>query len=245
MAIGARIRNDGGSLVQIDPSFECLALKQAGITTTAPSYTVPSFGGKTIGKTTVSASGCNEPILALFCSGAYIGVMSKTQSGTTFSWDVVTDVPGASFTYWIFDTTDVAQIQFSGNRGLRIRNPANNRVIFDSRYKYMRIEQQIATAASTASTDIGIPLTSNYAFGVSTTGLYYVSAGGPVGGGPSWLVNQVGYFVGVKTNTNSTVSVKLVELRNWISDGPAPPSPPTGQMGDNSIRGVILDMRNY
>jgi hypothetical protein len=32
---------------------------------------------------------------------------------------------------------------FNLTKGLRIRNPANNRVIFDSRYKYMRIQGMI------------------------------------------------------------------------------------------------------
>lgn len=218
-------------------------MKQAGITTTAPSYTVPS--GDTIGRTTISAAGCNEPILALFCSGAFIGVMSKSQSGTTYSWDIVTNIPGASFTYWIFDTTDVAQIQFITSKGLRIRNSANNRVIFDSRYKYMRIQQIVTSTAGTGSTDVPISMTGNYAVGISNTGLYTIVSGGPVGGGPSWLVNTAGFVTGFRTNTNGTISVMLIRLRLSITDGPNPPYPPTGIMGDNKLTCMILDMRNY
>jgi hypothetical protein len=51
--------------------------------------------------------------------------------------------PVVNVQYWIFDTTDVAQMAFNLTKGLRIRNPANNRVIFDSRYKYMRIQGMI------------------------------------------------------------------------------------------------------
>lgn len=245
MVIGARIRNDGGSLVQIDPSFECLGLKEAATTISVPSYTVPGGGGRTIGKTTISSAGCNEPILALFCGASFVGVMSRSQSGSTFSWEIVTEAAGASVTYWIFDTTDVAQIQFSLTKGLRIRNASNNRVIFDSRYKYMRILQVVNRTVGTAEVNESIPLTSGYAVGFSVSGLYTRVDGGPVGGGPSWLINSAGYVVGVRCNSNGTISGKLVELRATITDGPAPPYPPTGIMGDNTLRGLVLDMRNY
>lgn len=171
--------------------------------------------------------------------------MRKTQSGTTFEWELVTDVVGAVVTYWVFDTTDVAAMQFITTKGLRIRNPANNRVIFDSRYKYMRIVQTVKVTAGTVVTDQAVPLTSGYAVGVSTTGLYTAVTGGPVGGGPSWLVNTAGYVVGVRTNGNGTISVTLINLRLAITDGQAPPYPPTGLMGDNTLTGLILDMRNY
>ncbi len=220
-------------------------MKAGPITIQTTSYTVPGNGGKTVGKATVELAGCNEPIIAVFCSGAFVGVTSKTQVGTTFRWELVTDVVGASLTYWVFDTTDVAQMQFITTQGLRIRNPANNRVVFDSRYKYMRVVQMINAPAGTGSSDVGVPLASGYAVGICNTGLYTRVDGGPVGGGPSWLVNSAGYVVGVRTNTNGTISVTLINTRLHISDGPSPPFPPTGQMGYNNLTGLVLDMRNY
>lgn len=245
MAIGARIRNEGGSLIQIDSGFECLGLKQAAITISVPSYTVPGGGGRTVGKTTITSSGCNEPILALYCDSTFVGVMSRSNSGSTYNWEIVTETPGASVTYWIFDTTDVAQIQFLISKGLRIRNPANGRVVFDSRYKYMRITQVVDRLVGTAEVNEAINMTSGYAVGFSVSGLYTRVDGGPVGGGPSWLINAAGYVVGVRTNSNGTVSGKLIQMRVQILDGPAPPVPPTGIMGDNTLRALILDMRNY
>lgn len=244
MAYGVRIRNEGGSLIQIDSSWECLCMKLGPITLQMPSYTPPGLGGKTVGKTTISVGGCNEPILAVFCSGAFVGVLTKSQVGATHSWDIVTDVVGADVTYWIFDTTDVAQMQFVTTKGMRIRNPANGRVVFDSRYKYMRILQMINTAAGTGAGDIAIPLTSGYAVGICNTGLYTRVDGGPVGGGPYWLNNNAGYVVGVRTNTNGTISVTLINLAFSITDGPSNP-PPTGIMGNNNLTGLVLDMRNY
>lgn len=245
MTIGARIRGDGGSLIQIDPSWECLGMKTGPFVIQAGSYTVPGVGGKTVGKATIQLAGCNEPILAVFCSTALVGVISKAQTGATYQWDIITDVPGASVTYWVFDTTDVAQMQFITTKGLRIRNPANNRVIFDSRYKYMRVLQMINTLAGTGSVDISIPLTSGYAVGICNTGLYTRVDGGPISGGGAWRTQTVGYVVGVRTNANGTISVGLINTRSSTDEGAGPPYPPTGQMGYNNLTGLILDMRNY
>lgn len=245
MTVGARIRNEGGSLVQIDPGWECLAMKIGPMTVQTDSFTAPGNGGKTYGRAVITVGGCNEPILALACAGAFVGVMRKSQSGTTYEWELVTDVVGAVVTYWIFDTTDVASMQFITTKGLRIRNPANNRVIFDSRFKYMRVVQMVNAVAGTAAAHQGIPLISGYAVGILNAGLYTRVDGGPVGGGPSWLVNYAGFVVGVRTNSNGTSSVMLIQLRLLIASGQSPPYPPTGLLGDNTLRGLILDMRNY
>lgn len=245
MTIGARIRNEGGSLIQIDPSWECLGMKAGPFVVQANAYTVPEIGGKKIGRAVIQVAGCNEPILAVNCSGALVGVVSKSQSGSTYEWVLNTDVVGASVTYWVFDTTDVAQMQFITTKGLRIRNPANNRVIFDSRYKYMRVLQMVNTLAGTGAVDIPIPLTSGYAVGICNTGLYTRVDGGPISGGGGWRTQTVGYVVGVRTNSNGTISVGLINTRSATDEGPGPPFPPTGQMGYNNLTGLILDMRNY
>ncbi len=243
MVAGVRIRPGDGSIIQIDPSWECLGLKTQG-TVTCVSYTTPGAGGKTVGQGSISVSGCNEPILAVFCNGSYVGVKSKTQSGSTFTWTLITDVPGAVVTYWVFDTTDVAQMAFVMSKGMRFRNPANGRVVFDSRYKYMRTLQMINLDASTAEQVIPIPLSSGYAVGVCNSGFYTAVVGGPVGGGPFWQNANNGFVAGVRTNTNGTVSVQLINLISNITDGPSNP-PPTGLMGSRNFMGQILDMRNY
>lgn len=242
MAIGARIRQGDGSLVQIDPGFECLCMKVGPVTVSVPASTTP---GDPVGKTTISVSGCNEPILALSCGTAFVGVLSKIQSGTTFSWEIVTSVVGANVTYWVFDTTDVSAMQFPITKGLRMRNPSNGRIIFDSRYKYMRIWQTVKQSAGTIVTNIPISPPGAYAIGVSTTGLYTRVDGGPVGGGPSWMVNTAGFVVGFRTNNDGTLSITLIRLALSITSGPSPPYPPTGIMGDDTLYGLVLDMRNY
>ena len=208
MAIGARIRQGDSGLIQIDPEWECLCLKEGPVT-----ISVPAGGsGDPIGKTTITSTGCNEPIIALACGSSFVGVLSKTQSGTTFTWQIVTRDIGASVTYWIFDTTDVAALQFPVSYGMRIKKESNGRVVFDSRYKYMRILQLASATAGTASSDISISASSQYAVGISNTGLYTIVSGGPVGGGPSWLVNYSGFVTGFRTNSNGTLSIILIRL---------------------------------
>ncbi|PTA70493.1 MULTISPECIES: hypothetical protein [unclassified Stenotrophomonas] len=223
MARGGRIRNEGGSLIQIDPSWECLGMKTGPFVVQTSAYTVPGVGGRTIGRAVIQVAGCNEPILAVNCSSALVGVVSKSQSGSTYEWVISTDIVGASVTYWVFDTTDVAQMKFITTKGLRMRNPANNRVIFDSRYKYMRVLQMVNTLVGTGTVDIPVPLSSGYAVGICNTGLYTRVDGGPITGGGGWRTQTVGYVAGVRTNANGTINVGLINTRSATDEGPGPP----------------------
>lgn len=234
MTVGARIRQESGSLIQIDPFYENLCLKTSGsvVTTT---YNQASTA-------TVQVSGCNRPMLAIYCESAFVGIKSISQSGTTFTWELVADVVGVTISYWIFDSTDVAQMAFVTSKGLRIRNPNDGRVVFDSRYKYMRCQQFFATTAGGIIGTSGVP---SYAVAICNSGLYVRIDGGPVGGGPSWLVTSVAYVVGAKCNSNGTVSTILIQITISTQTGQAPPSPPTGLAGDDTITGMILDMTNY
>lgn len=241
MVIGARIRNEGGSLVQIDPSYENLGLKTVGSVNTTQ-YASTGVGALA-GKATITVSGCNEPILCVFSGSAYVGIQSRSVSGNTYTWNIVTSSPTVTVNYWIFDTTDVAQMAFASTKGLRIRNAANNRVIFDSRYKYMRILSMINADAGTSDVNYNIPISSGYAVGLSNTGLYTVIAGGPVNP-PSWQHNNAAFVAGVRCNNDGTVSVRLIALASTITSGPSN-EPPTGQMGSRNLTALILDMRNY
>lgn len=241
MVAGVRIRPGDGSLIQIDPTWECLAMKALGTVVCSP-YTYPN--GRSIGRGTVTLGGCNEPILAVRCNGVFVGVLSKTESGATFTWTIITDVPNATVEYWVFDTTDVAQMAFNITKGMRFRNAANGRVVFDSRYKYMRTLQMINMAAGTGSVDVAIPLTSEYAVAICISGLYTTIVGGPISGGQYWMVQNAGFVAGVRTNANGTVSVGLIALAQSTSEGQGTP-PATGLMGSNKFMGQILDMRNY
>lgn len=237
MVAGVRIRQGDGSLIQIDPSWENLAMKTQG------SVACPAPSGRSYGQGVITVGGCNEPILAIRCNGALVGVFSKTQAGNTYTWTIVTSVPGATVEYWVFDTTDVAQMAFNVTTGMRFRNPANGRVLFDSRYKYMRILQMINQNAGTGAVDVAIPLSSGYAVALSNSGFYTTVVGGSTTPG-FWFIQYAGYVAGIRTNTNGTVSVGLILLAQRTEEGQGTP-PPTGLMGSNNLKAQILDMRNY
>lgn len=241
MAIGARIRQGDGSLIQIDPSYENLALKASGAVTTVQFAATGT--GASAGKATIIVAGCNEPILALACADAFVGLRVRSRSGNTVTWEIVSSVPVVNVQYWVFDTTDVAQMAFMLTKGLRIRNPANNRVIFDSRYKYMRIQDMIKSTATTSELSYPVPQGTGYAIGLSNSGAGILVTGGPVGGGPAWMNNDLAYVAGFKT-LNGSVVVRMIQLALRITDGPNNP-PPTGQFGSFQAVGLVLDLRNY
>lgn len=241
MTIGARIRQGDGSLIQIDPSYENLALKALGTVTTT--QYASSGAGANAGKATIIAAGCNEPILAFACPDAFVGLRVRSKSGTTVTWEIVTSAPVVNVQYWVFDTTDVAQMAFNLTKGLRIRNPANNRVIFDSRYKYMRIQGMIKANVGTSPSSFPVAQGTGYAIGVSNSGAGVLVSGGPVGGGPYWLNNDLAYVAGFKT-LNGSVQLQMIQLALRITDGPSNP-PPTGQFGSFQAVGLVLDLRNY
>ncbi len=241
MAIGARIRQGDGSLIQIDPSYENLALKTLGTVTTVQYG--PSGAAANAGKATIVVGGCNEPILTFACADAFVGLRVRSRSGTTVTWEIVTSAPVVNVQYWIFDTTDVAQMAFNLTKGLRIRNPANNRVIFDSRYKYMRIQGMIKANIGTSPASFPVAQGTGYGIGVSNSGAGVLVTGGPVGGGPYWLNNDLAYVAGFKT-LNGSVQLQMIQLALRITDGPSNP-PPTGQFGSFQAVGLVLDLRNY
>lgn len=236
MTIGARIRQGDGSLIQIDPFYENLCLKTNGVVQTTSYFQASSA--------TVQVAGCNRPMIAVYCANAFVGVKSVTQSGNTYTWELVSNLVGAVINYWIFDTTDVAQMAFVTTKGLRIRNPNDGRVVFDSRYKYMRVQQFFSVNASVGA-GAGIPGNNSYAVGICNSGLYVAIAGGPVGGGPAWLVTNVAYVAGARCNADGTVSTTLIQINISTQTGDNPPSPPTGLAGDANFTGMILNMNNY
>lgn len=242
MAVGARIRNEGGSLVQIDPSYENLALKAVGSVVTTPFAS--SGAGAAAGTATIQVGGCNEPLLAVYCDAAFVGLRRREQSGTTYTWEIVASAPGVTVQYWVFDTTDVAQMQFVMSKGLRIRNPSNNRVVFDSRYKYMRLSGMVSVTAGTSEASVPVAQSSGFAIGLADTGnaLVIVGGSGPVTP-PAWFHQNVAYTVGFKAQAGS-VAYRLITLASSTSEGGSN-EPPRGTAGSLSGIALIMDVRNY
>lgn len=238
MAIGARIRNDGGSLIQIDGTYENLALKAVGSVTT--SQFSASGPGASAGVANIIVAGCNQPILVTNCPDYYIALKRRQQSGSTFTWQIISNTPVVNVDYYVFDTTDVAQMAFALTKGLRIRRESDGKVIFDSRYKYLRV---VGILTGNAGASVAIPQGSGYGVGHANSSGVTIVTGGPVGGGPSWINNNLYYVVGIK-NENGTMRSTIIQLYLSVTSGDNN-APPTGQFGSSQAYALACDIRNY
>lgn len=238
MSIGARIRNEGGSLVQIDGNYENLALKAVGSVTTT--QFAQSGVGASAGIATIIVPGCNQPILVTDCPSQYIALKKRSRSGSTFTWEIISSVPTIDVNYYVFDTTDVAQMSFQISKGLRIRRESDGVTIFDSRYKYLRV---IGILNGRAGESISVPQVAAYGVGHANSSGVTVVAGGPVGGGPYWLNNNLYYVVGMK-NESGILKSQTIQLYLTVTDGPNN-APPTGQFGSDQAFALACDISNY
>ncbi|MGW8174616.1 MAG: hypothetical protein ACWGHP_04605 [Stenotrophomonas sp.] len=242
MTVGARIRNEGGSLVQVDPGYENLALRTLGTVVTA--QLGPAGRQANCGVVTIQLAGCNEPLLAVRCTSAHVGLRKRTQVGNSYTWELITNSPVTSVDYWIFDTTDVAQMAFLMNKGLRIRNPVNNRIIFDSRYKYLRVINMIGLQLGTGQQEASVPQADGFAMALSNPSLSTVVAGGPIGGTNDWLYQIVTSLAGFRTGSGS-VSIARIETNFFTTEGVGNPPYPSGTYGSLQARTMSCDIRNY
>lgn len=243
MSVGARIRNEGGSLVQIDPLYENLCLREKGVVRTS------AFGASgaaaNAGVATIQLAGCNEPLLMIRCNGVFVGLRSRNQVGGTYTWQLITSSPVVDVEYWVFDTTDVAQMAFVTTKGLRIRNPNNGRVVFDSRYKYMRILSMINTAVGTGGQPYPVPIASGFAVGFANASLSTIIAGGPISGGSYWLFQVTVQVAGFMTNDNGEVQCRAITINSFTNEGQGTPPYGGGIIGSLSAIALICDIRNY
>lgn len=229
-------------MVQIDSSYENLALRETASVTT--SQLGPSGKQALIGVVTIQRSGCNEPLLMIKCDSAYVGLRKRTQSGNTYTWELLASTPVVSIQYWIFDTTDVAQMAFNTTKGLRIRNPNDNKVVFDSRYKYMRILSQISIDMGTGSQSQPVPISNGFAIALSNPSLSTIVTGGSVGGSARWLYLILTCVAGFRTG-NGEVSVQPIETNFFSAEGAGTPPYPSGVYGSLQAGALTCDVRNY
>jgi len=242
MTIGARIRNEGGSLVQIDPFYENLALRQTASVTT--SQLGPSGRQALIGVATIQLSGCNEPLLMVKCDSEYVGLRKRTQNGSTYTWEILASTPVVNIQYWIFDTTNVAQMAFNLNQGLRIRSPDGTKVIFDSRYKYMRILSVISLTLGSGPQSVTTPINTGFAIALSNPSLMTIVAGGSIGGTNNWLLQHITRVAGFRTG-NGEVSVAPIETNSFSQSGTGLPPYADGNYGSLQAGALVCDVRNY
>ncbi|MCD0280448.1 hypothetical protein JWH04_16180 [Xanthomonas melonis] len=246
MAIGVRIRPEGGNIIQIDDRYENLALKQKGTVTAAGLDPANPTSGR--GFATVTVGGGNAPLIAVACS-SFVGLRRRAQSGSTFTFDLVCESANVAIDYYVFDTTDVAQMAFVMSKGVRFRNPATGRVAFDSRYKYMRVIGRIRTAAGTNQQDFqtqgdGVAIALGHT-GASFTIVSGMIGGGGGGPGGGWVMDRLGYVAGVRYRPGVASALGINTFYSHEQGtGPSPPAP-SGTYGTMQMDCLLLNVRNY
>jgi hypothetical protein len=125
--IGMRIRNNG-NILQVDGNYQNMEVSAQGTATTSGSY-----GGTSEMYADIPIpSGRGNSLLAVY--GATAAVYCKKQDANTFRVFSQASTP-ATFTYYLFSTPQAV----SGGVGLKIRNNTTGAVLFNSRYKYLRV----------------------------------------------------------------------------------------------------------
>ncbi|MBO9859293.1 MULTISPECIES: hypothetical protein [Xanthomonas] len=241
MALGVRIRPEGGNIIQIDTRYENLALKQKGTVTAVGASSGGAAQG--IGFATVTVGGGNSPLIAVTCA-SFVGLRNRSQNGSTFTFELVCETANTAIQYYVFDTTDVAQMAFVTSKGVRFRDPATGRIAFDSRYKYMRVIGRMRATAGTAQTDFPTQA-DGVAIALGHTGASYTIVSGVIGGGPRWAMDRLAYVAGVRY-TPGTASAKGINTYYDHAEGNqgSPPAPP-GTFGTMQVDCLLLNVRNY
>ncbi len=179
------------------------------------------------------------------CDGVFIGLRSRNKVGATYSWQLVASSPVVDIEYWVFDTTNVAQMAFVTSKGLRIRNSDDGRVIFDSRYKYMRVLKLINTTMGTGAQSHAIPVASGVAVGFGNASLSTLIAGGPISGGGYWLYQVTVNVAGFMTTSNGQIQSRLITINSFTNEGQGTPPYGGGIIGSFNASALVCDVRNY
>lgn len=129
MTEGFRTKTSGGG-IQIDQTYKNLALRGKGSFNPGTSW---NYGKWRLGSITVTG---NSPVLAWRCN-APCAMTYASRSGNSITYTFLIAATSGTVEWWLFDTPDYGQA--NGDIGLRVRNPATNAVVFDSRMKYMRV----------------------------------------------------------------------------------------------------------
>jgi hypothetical protein len=147
MTEGFRTKTSGGG-IQIDQTYKNLALRAKG---SFDPGTSSNKGKWRIGSITVTG---NSPALAWRCAKP-CAMVYATRSGTSITYTFMVADTSGTVEWWLFDTPDYGVA--NGPLGLRVRNPATNAVVFDSRMKYMRV-----VGAVNGSIANGMPANASY-----------------------------------------------------------------------------------
>lgn len=153
--------DDGRTLVQIDDDYSNHSLAEKRVVTLA--LTNNNFGDDH----TVVFNGPESPILAAIMPNAGFFVRNYSRSGNTHTF--VINVRGlnvssttATFYFFVpFQPTPGAGV------GMRIRRPSDLQVVFDSRFKYLRVLGVLAGKDQPSNSDINMAAPAGHVYAIA------------------------------------------------------------------------------
>lgn len=149
MASGLKVWTNGGSVLTIDQDYENLSLYSSGSGVTSSANPEVAYGTYTL---TLNLPSAAIPQLALRTTdpSKYIGIIGVTISGSSYTFLIRTQGGPVAFEWYVF--TLPAFIAPS-TRGLKVWRPSDNRLVFDSGMKWMRVSGQLIGGAGGGQLD--------------------------------------------------------------------------------------------
>lgn len=146
---GFRLRRENQT-VAIDTDYFNLALRQSGTVRTSPTGSTNPY----VRQVTFTAGG-DQPIVAIRSAYPVCITFSKVNGDGTVTytlWGFATGDFDFDVQFWIFDLPKYGQMFTSGAKMIA-RNPGNGEVVFDSRMKYLKVQDFFVGSSSTSTQD--------------------------------------------------------------------------------------------
>ena len=149
MATGLKVYTNGGSVLTIDSSYENLSLYSSGSAQTSAGDPATSYGLYTLTLTLPSAA---IPQLALRTHdpSKYIGMVGCAINGNSYTFLLRTQGGPVAFDWYVFS---IPQFVAQSTVGLKVWRPSDNRLVFDSGMKWMRVAGQVIGNPASAQVD--------------------------------------------------------------------------------------------
>jgi len=131
---GFRVKGPAG-IGTVDPSYQTMGLRASG--TIDLVTRVPASTNLTAYYANLVLPG-DAPFLAIRCQTSVFISSSGRDANGNWTYLLYCINNTTTVEWYLFDRTNYA-LQAPGNKGLRVRNPANGNVVFDSRMRTLRV----------------------------------------------------------------------------------------------------------
>lgn len=240
MPAGLEVYPNGGSILQITGAYQNLEMSAKGSATAAlwNSSFSPNRGIISI---TIAGT---APVIAVESSDK-IALLRRVQSGSNFTFTLITENPSTTFNYLIFDrptgssSTDGLQVFI--DTGTATTGP----LAFDARKRYMRVIAVITGTATASGPVTQAASAGRVAVLLAYAGTELVSAGGIIVGGNTWMVSTTLFMAAVSYSGGQVSAARMAMNATSVSGTGSSGIPATGNWGTTAVRHLILDVSNF